>query len=167
MFYIQLTMMSTCIPSVIVTYFQLKLLTKVHGQPTYESLQNLSTEIKANASSVPLTIGGSLYGHLGLILSDLCYATLANTVPWVTPGNPAPFIPPAGATGPQIEAAKDVWCELKLAFEICQAPEKALIAQIVDSIEPIYLRALLNKTTCQYSNSIRPCCTDPSICYPW
>jgi hypothetical protein len=148
-------MMSTRIPSVIDTYFQHKLLTKVVGQPTYESLQNLSTEIKANASSVPSTIGGGLYGHLGLILSDLRYATLADTVPWVTPTNPAPFMPPAGATGPQIEAAKDVWRELKLAFEICQATEKALIAQIVDSIEPIYLRALLNRTTGQYSNSIR------------
>jgi hypothetical protein len=75
MFYIQLTMMSTRIPSVINTCFQHKLLTKVHGQPTYESLQNPSAEIKANASSVPSTIGGGLYGHLGLILSDLRYAT--------------------------------------------------------------------------------------------
>ena len=57
-------MMSTRIPSVIDTDFQHKLLTKVVGQPTYESLQNLSTEIKANASSVPSTIGGGLYGHL-------------------------------------------------------------------------------------------------------
>jgi hypothetical protein len=33
--------------------------------------------------------------------------TLAHTIPWVTPGNPGPFVPPdaAGSTGPQIEAS--------------------------------------------------------------
>ena len=147
-------MTTTRIPSVLDTYFQHKVLTKVVGQPTYESLQLLSTEIKANASSVPSTLGGGLYGHLGLILSDERYATLAHSVPWVTPQNPGPFDPPNPATAAQIEAAKDVWRERKLTFELCQATEKALIAQIVDSIDSIYLRALLNRVTGQYSNSI-------------
>ena len=148
-------MMSTRIPSVTDTYFQHKVLSKIPGQPTYETLQNLATEVKANASSVPSTLGGGLYGHLGLIVSDEKYATLANSLPWVTPGNPGPFTPPAGATGPQIEAARDVWRELKVSFELCQATAKALIAQVVDSIDPIYLRALLNRTTGQYANNIR------------
>ena len=148
-------MMSSRIPSVTDTYFQHKVLSKVHGQPTYETLQTLSTEVKANAASVPSTLGGGLYGHLGLIMSDERYATLANSVPWVTPGNPGPFNPPNPATAPQIEAAKDVWRELKYSFELCQATEKALIAQIVDSIDPIYLRALLNRATGQYSSDIK------------
>lgn len=147
--------MSTKIPSVIDTYFQHKVLTRLHGQPTYETLQTLSTEIKANAASVPSTLGGGNFGHLGLILSDARYATLATTIPWITPVNPGPFNPPAAGTAPQIEAAKDVWRELKLEFDLCQATEKALIAQIVASIDPIYLRALLNRTTGQYSNDIR------------
>jgi hypothetical protein len=147
--------MSTRIPSVNDTYFQHKLLTRIHGQPTYETLQTLSTEIKANASSVPSTLGGGHYGHLGLILSDDRYATLARTVPWVSPANPGPFVPPAAGTGPQIEAAKDVWRELKLSFDLCQATEKALIAQVVASIDQIYLRALLNRTTGQYSSDLR------------
>jgi hypothetical protein len=58
-------------------------------------------------------------------------------------------------TGPQIQAAKDVWKELKQQeFELCQATEKALIAQLVDTIDPIYLRAMLNRATGQYSSSI-------------
>ena len=146
--------MSTSLPSVTNTYFQHKVQTRVHGQPTYETLQTLATEIKANAASVPSTLGGGQYGHLGLVLSADRYATLATTVAWVTPPNPGPFAPPAG-TGPQIEAAKDVWRELKLAFHLCQATEKALIAQIVDSIDSIYLRALLNRVTGQYSTDIR------------
>jgi hypothetical protein len=130
-------------------------MTKIHGLPTYESLTTLSTELKANASSVPSTLGGGLYGHLGLILSPARYATLAGSVPWVAPGNPGPFAPPAGATGPQIEAAKEVWRNLQTSFEIYQATEKALIAQVVDALDPIYLRALLNRATGQYSTSIR------------
>jgi hypothetical protein len=50
--------MSTSLPSVKDTYFQHKMLKRIHGQPTYETLQNLSTEIKANAALVPSTLGG-------------------------------------------------------------------------------------------------------------
>jgi hypothetical protein len=143
------------IPSVNDTYFQHKVLTKIHGLPTYESLQNLSTELKANTSSVPSTLGGGHHGHLGLMLSDARYVALPHSAQWVSPGNPGPFAPPDTGTGPQIEAAKDVWKELKHEFELCQATEKALIAQVVDSTDPIYLRAMLNRATDQYSTSIR------------
>jgi hypothetical protein len=149
-----LTMMLSRIPSVKDTYFQHKVLTRIHGKPTYESLQTLTTELKANAGSVPSTLGGGQHGHLGLLISPLRYAALVHTEPWVSPVNPGPFVPPAGGTGPQIEAAKDVWRELKQTFELCQATEKALVAQIVESIDPIYIRALLNRATGQYSTSI-------------
>jgi hypothetical protein len=86
------------IPSVKDTYFQHKVLTKVHGKPTYETLQNLTTELKANAGSVPSTLGGRQNGHLGIIVSAVRYTTLAHTVPWVNPANPGPFVPPAAGT---------------------------------------------------------------------
>jgi hypothetical protein len=143
------------IPSVKDTYFQHKVLTKIHGKPTYESVQNVLTELKANAGSVPTTLGGGQHGHLGLLLSDARYTALAYTLHWVSPGNPGPFLPPITGTGPQIEGAKVVWQELKQTFELCQATEKALIAQVVEAIDPIYLRALLNRTTGQYSSNIR------------
>jgi hypothetical protein len=94
--------MSTKLPSVTDTYFQHKVLTSLHGQPTYKTLQTLATEIKANAASVLSTLGGGHFGHLGLILSDARYATLAITVPWISPVNPGPFAPPANGTTPQI-----------------------------------------------------------------
>lgn len=148
-------MSSSKIISVNDTYFQHKVLTKIHGQPVYENLKLLETEIKANASSVPSTIGGGQYGHLGLILSPTRYATLVNTVPWVTPVNPGPFVPPANGTAAQIEAAKDVWRENKNDFAVCQATEKAIVAQIVDAVDKDYIRTLLNRTTGQYSSDIR------------
>ena len=73
------------IPSVNDTYFQHKLLTKIHGAPSYDSLQNLLIELKANAGSVPTTLGGGHHGHLSLIVSPERYATLAHTIPWVNP----------------------------------------------------------------------------------
>ena len=148
-------MSSPRIPSVNDTYFQHKVLTRIHGIPVYETLQHLTTEIKANAASVPSTLGGGHYGHLGLVVSAHKYANLANTVPWITPVNPGAYAPHAGATRPQLDAAKDVWTASQRTFELCQATEKALIAQIVESIDSIYLRALLNRTTGQYSANIR------------
>jgi hypothetical protein len=65
------------------------------------------------------------------------------------------FVPPNPGTGPQIAAASDVWHELKLQFELCQATDKALIAQLADSMDPICLRAVLNRATGQHSGSIR------------
>jgi hypothetical protein len=147
--------MIASIPSVNDTYFQHKVLTKIHGPPSYKSLQNVSTELKANASSVPSTLGGGQNGHLGLLLSDAIYITVPLAIPWVTPGNPGPFVPPVNGTGPQIEAARDVWRGLNQAFETCQATDKALIAQLVESIDSIYLRSMLNRTTGQYPGSIR------------
>ena len=123
--------MMSRIPSVKDAYFQHKVLTKIHGQPTYKSLQNILTELKANAGSVPSTLGGGQHGHLGLLLSDARYTALAQAIQWVTPANPGVFVIPAMATAAQIQAAKDVWNELKQTFELCQATEKALIAQSV------------------------------------
>ena len=71
------------------------------------------------------------------------------------PVNPGPFVIPVPGTAAQIEAARDVWRELKQTFELASATEKAMIAQIVDAIDPIYLRPLLNRTTGQYATSVR------------
>jgi hypothetical protein len=143
------------IPSVKDTYFQHKVLTRTHDKPTYEWLQTVLTELKANASSVPSTLGGGNNGHLGLLLSPARYTALPNTLPFVSPNNPGPFVPPEAGTGPQIEASTDVWRQLKQTFELNQATKKALIAQVVKTIDPIYLRALLNRATGQYSANIR------------
>ena len=133
-------MMLSRIPSVKDAYFQHKVLTRIHGKPMYKSLPMLTTELKANAVSVPSTLGGGQHGHLGLLLSAVRHAALPHT--GCTMGvscEPQSICPAAGGTGPQIEAAKDVWRELQQTFELCQATEKALVAQIVESIHPIYI----------------------------
>ena len=130
--------MNTRLPNVKDVYFQHRVLTRVHGKPCFESLKTLLDELKANASSVTSTLSGGMYGHLGLLLSAQRYATLSATA-FVIPINPGPFNPPALGTGPQIEAAKEVWRDTKFTFELCQTTEKALIAQVVDAVDATLL----------------------------
>ena len=146
--------MNTRVPNVKDVYFQHKVLTRVHGKPHFESLKILLDELKANASLVPSTLGGGMYGNLGLLLSVTRYATLLPTA-FTNPGNPGPFAPSALGTAPQIAAAKDVWYDTKFIFELCQATEKSLIAQVVDAVDATYLAALLNVNTSRYGDSIR------------
>ena len=70
-------------------------LQKVEGQPTYESLNHLRQELKANAASVPTNNGGGSNGYLGLVVSAAIYATIAPGTPFVIPPFPGatPAIP--------------------------------------------------------------------------
>ena len=145
--------MNTRIPNVKDVYFQHKVLTRVHGKPHFDSLKILLEELKASASSVPSMLGGGMYGYLSLLISATRYATLSVTA-FDSPGNLGPFDPPAEGTGPQIAAAKDVWHNTKSTFELCQATEKALIAQVVDAVDATYLAALRNVNTSRYGDSI-------------
>ena len=52
------------------TYFQHPVLTKVHGEPTYDALQQIATQVKANAAAVPSQLGGGNHGHLGLVYTS-------------------------------------------------------------------------------------------------
>ena len=53
--------------------------TPVVGEPTYATLKTLKDQLKANAASVPTTLGGGNHGYLGLILSPATYATISQT----------------------------------------------------------------------------------------
>ena len=52
-------------------------ITKITGEPNYESLKNLKDQLKANAASIPTTLGGGNHGYLSLILSSAAYTTIA------------------------------------------------------------------------------------------
>ena len=53
--------------------------TPIIGEPTYTTLKTLKDLLKANAVSVPTTLGGRNHGYLGLILSPATYATISPT----------------------------------------------------------------------------------------
>ena len=61
------------------TCFEYPTLSKVQGNPSYESLQKINDELKTNASSVPCDLGGGANGHLGLVLTPVEYAFVSST----------------------------------------------------------------------------------------
>ena len=69
-------------------------ITPITGEPNYALLKNLKDQLKANAASIPTTLGGGNHGYLGLILSPSSYATIATT-PFQEPNYPGqhPTIP--------------------------------------------------------------------------
>ena len=42
------------------TYFEIPELTKIHGEPMFETLRVLFNQLKANATTVSTTLGGGL-----------------------------------------------------------------------------------------------------------
>ena len=72
-------------------------LTRIHGEPTFESIKKLHKEIMVNAQTVHSDLGGGAYGHPGLTLSPQRYALISNAA-YNQPQHPGQFIIPAGTT---------------------------------------------------------------------
>jgi hypothetical protein len=132
------------------TYFEFPELTKLHGEPTSESLFKLRNELKANAQSVYSNLSDGAHGHLALVLSDAQYALLTNQ-PFVRPVHPGPLAIAAGTTAPMAAVMKEAHSEQIRLFREVQGVEKALIQQIVQAVEAPYLIALRERS----SNSLR------------
>ena len=64
-------------------------------RPDYEILNNIKTALKCNFATVPCTLGGGTYGHLGAVLTPAEYAaaTPFNTPPFADP--PFQALPPS------------------------------------------------------------------------
>jgi hypothetical protein len=129
------------------SYFEHSVLTKVGGEPSYETLQALTKEPKANASSIPSLLGGGNNVYLGLIISPVAYDIVALGHPYVPPPNPGPLTVRQPATQYEILLAEDQHKTAKKQFLEALLLECTLIQQIVDAIEPNYLCALRNPTT--------------------
>ena len=71
--------------------FEYPELTKIHGEPDYITILNMTKELKANAQSQRSDLGGGHYGYLSLVLPQVEYLTLPNAAVLVLPIAPAPF----------------------------------------------------------------------------
>ena len=128
------------------TLFEHRELTKIHGEPTYETLQIIANELKTNAATVRTHLGGGNHGHLGLVLPPVRYALISPT-PFKRPTHPGAYEPPAGGTGAQIAAAKEAHEETTRVFYECLSVEAALRKQIVQAVESKYLKVIRNQHT--------------------
>ena len=82
-------------------YFTHTTLRTINGNPTYADIQHIYKQVKANAASVPSTLGGGQHGHLGLTTNATTYTRIAST-PYVRPTAPAPLGPNNTGTAAQI-----------------------------------------------------------------
>ena len=137
-------------------YFELAELTKIHGEPNTASLIELRNEIRSNAQSVSTTLGGGMYGHLGLVMSNTAYEALPNALPYVKPRFPGPFsLPNDDVTQAQIALRKSEWEEQVRIWREVEAIERALIQQIVAAVDAKYLKALRNPVTTKITQDIK------------
>ena len=126
------------------TYFQFKELTKIHGEPNYDSIKRLHNQVKANAFSVPSVLGGGNFGHLGLVVTPQKYAMISNA-PFNRTNHPGPCVFPANSTQAQIQAIRDTHTEQIRIFNEVLGVEAALRQQINDAVEESYLKAIRNR----------------------
>lgn len=126
------------------TLFEKKELTRIIGKPTYLSLQRLKNELKANAMSVPSTLGGGNHGHLGQVLTPVEYARVSGT-PYVRPAHPGPVVIPNFAID-AVQIVENHKEEMRRYSEVLNV-EKALKRQIVKAIDTDYISTLRNRDT--------------------
>lgn len=129
-------------------FFPVKEITKIVGQPTLDSIANLKRELTKNAKSVTSTLGGGQHGHIFLVLTAHEFGSIPGTVPVNRPVHPGPLPQiPAGATAAQISAAERAHQESINLFDRFTGVELALLAQVEEAIEPIYLSPIINEQT--------------------
>ena len=132
------------------TLFVHKKLTPIVGEPTYDTLELLLKELKANAQSVHSNLGGGNHGHLGLVISPASYALLSPDV-FARPVFPGvnPVIPPGTTQHAACNIRYQFNENLRVYHEV-ENVDKTLKQQIVDAVESMYLDAVRDRT----SNSI-------------
>ena len=148
--------MTTSVPSVedITNTFPTPI-TKITGEPNYESLKHLKDQLKANAASIPTTLGGGNHGNLGVILSPATYTTIAATqfVELIYPGQ-HPNIP-AGSSAVNISTIVRFHTEDLHKWRKFKNINTALKNQLLTSIDDIYVRALKDRHVGYMNQSIR------------
>jgi len=134
-------------------YFAHAALRKIHGNPTYNDIQRLYKQVKANAASVPSTLGGGQHGHLGLTTNATTYARIAST-PYVRPTAPAPLGPNNTGTAAQISENRRTYNLAVARYHQANHIEKTILNQIQEALDESTLMPLLHEDTGTIKSSI-------------
>ena len=113
-------------------------ITTITGAPNYERLKTLKDQLKANAASIPTTLGGGNHGYLGLILSSAAYTTIAATQ-FFEPNLPAGTS--AANTSTIIRCHTEALCQWREFKNV----NTTLKNQLLSALDDIYVRALKDR----------------------
>ena len=130
-------------------------ITKITGEPNYESLKYLKDQLKANAASIPTTLGDGNHGYLGLILSPAAYTTIAATqfVEPIYPGQ-HPNVP-AGTSATNTSTIVRRHTEDQRQWREFKNVNTTLKNQLLSALDDIYVRALKDHHIGYMNQSIR------------
>jgi len=123
------------------TFFDFPDLTKIHGEPDSESLFKIRNELRAKAKSVYSNLGDGAHGHLALVMTATQYALVSNMA-FVRPVHPGTLLIPPATTAAQAQVLHEHHKEQFRLFREVKGVEKALIQQIIKSVEAPYLAAI-------------------------
>jgi hypothetical protein len=132
------------------------ILPTVEGEPDYQTIHVTRKSLQVNSRAIDTHLGGGTLGHLGLIISDACYAMIAlptayETTLWVTSNSPGREPATMDGTAAQISAARHIWEEDVQTYRTYTSIQKAVKKQIISVLEPMYLE-ILNEKMVGYIN---------------
>jgi hypothetical protein len=96
----------------------------VQGDPDYQTIHATIKFLQANSRAIDTHLGGGTLGHLGLIILDASYATIAPTTDtgptlWTTPQAPGRAAANTDGTPAQISTARHIWEEDVQTYRTC------------------------------------------------
>ena len=139
----------------VTTYFPHKTPTLVRGEPTYNDIKRIKTELRADASSVESDLGGGDHGYLFLTLSDTEYLLIPGiTAIAVPPTWPGTFTVEPAFTQLQALQAHEQHKEQIRVYCDCKNVEKALLNHLQRTLEPKYLEAFVDDSTALLTGDI-------------
>jgi hypothetical protein len=127
-------------------YFPHQTLNKVTGNPSYSDLQALYRQAKANAQSVPCTLGGGNNGHLGLIIDAITYARISPASPYIRAIHPGP-ITTATDTAANIAERVRVHTLAVNLFHETNLVEQIILSQISGALDESVMMPLIDEDT--------------------
>jgi hypothetical protein len=128
----------------------------VQGEPDYQPIHATRKSLQANSRAIDTHLGGGIYGHLCLIISDASYAMIAPKTDagqtlWTIPQAPGRAPANTDGTAAQISADHHIWEEDVQTYRTCTSVQQALKKQIISVFEPTYLD-ILNDNMVGYAN---------------
>ena len=132
----------------VLTYFPYKTPTLVRGEPTYNDLKRIKTELRSNASSVESNLGGGNHGHLFSALTNAEYLQIPGiSAAAEIPSWPDPLAIPITTGAIQAIHLKERHQERIRVYREYQNVERALLNHLQRSLEPKYLDIYVNEVT--------------------
>jgi hypothetical protein len=135
----------------IINGFPNPILPKIDQEPMFEDIQVTTLLLNANAISVPSMAGGGSHRHLGIIMTQVDYATIS-TSPWVEPYNPnaVPIIAP-GTTAVYAAQISRMHAECRRIYTNRINVDQALKKLILEAYDNMYT-SQLEDYLLQYAN---------------